>query len=270
MPPRRAFRSVPPSAELVAEEARLSQLLQEQALRREQTELRRQEQRRPLLSELWGSPAYDGFVEDLMLKLVRWPKYADTARLLRDPRRLVRDLVDALGRNTRDGRGRFHTTFTLARAGLRSFLRCPYHAPSQQVNGDVQRGKSTVEALQVLVVKLINDSEVVRDRCFSVLGTQLQPWADDVANKMTRVAAEPLSAAEEAAAAAVEEEEAVAAQGAEDGAVAQVGEASSHLFRVTPLMRPGVTRAAHDEELRRTAAEGGCIVFSRTGRASTG
>ena len=53
-----------------------------------------------------------------------------------------------------------------------------------QVNGDVQRGKSTMEAFQALIVKRINDSERVRDKCFSVLGTQLLPWAEDLSNKI--------------------------------------------------------------------------------------
>ena len=72
-----------------------------------------------------------------------------------------------------------------------------------QVNGDVQRGKSTIEAFQALTVKRINDSPDCRDKCFTVLGTQLLPWAADVTNKMGRAAAAPTARA--AAAAAVED-----------------------------------------------------------------
>lgn len=57
-----------------------------------------------------------------------------------------------------------------------------------QVNGDVQRGKSTIEAFQSLIVKLVNDDKTVRDRCFSVLGTQLLPWAHDLARKVSGMA----------------------------------------------------------------------------------
>jgi hypothetical protein len=117
------------------------------------------------------------------------------------------------------------------------------------VNGDVQRGKSTVEAFKALVVKRINDSDACRDKCFTVLGTHLVPWAADVANKMQRAATAPVDEDDEA----------------ELEAVDALEENAERLFRVTPITAVGRHAKQHDDELQRTMAEGGCIVFSRTG-----
>ena len=45
------------------------------------------------------------------------------------------------------------------------------------INGDVQRGKSSVEAFMCLIVQTINDSPRCADRCCSVLVTILKTWA---------------------------------------------------------------------------------------------
>ena len=120
------------------------------------------------------------------------------------------------------------------------------------MNGDVQRGKSTVEAFKALVVKLINDSGACRDTCFTLLGTQMLPWAADVANKMERAAAP-----------------AAARGGAEaDGGAAEDAAAVAlrdPWFLVTPICAPrGTSQREHEAALQRTMVEGGCIVFSRT------
>jgi hypothetical protein len=123
------------------------------------------------------------------------------------------------------------------------------------VNGDVQRGKSTMEAFQALIVKHVNDSAACRDRCFSVLGTQMVPWAADVANKMQRAAIGP-----SAAGAAAEDE-------AEDDEIdtADLAADVCNLFTVTSICAPAKTSwKEHLKALRATMEQGGCIVFSRT------
>jgi hypothetical protein len=53
-----------------------------------------------------------------------------------------------------------------------------------QVNGDCQRGKSTVEAVFAAIVCYIHRSEAVLDRCYTLLGTGMVPWAASLVHKM--------------------------------------------------------------------------------------
>jgi hypothetical protein len=259
MPPRRARALT--DEERALEQAREERMaLERQLLVTRQLVARNAEREReallPLLCEL-SDAALSAFLAALLQQLRAWPKFGTIAGLLspESQERLVRDVVDALARNTRGAHGRVQTTFNL------------------QVNGDVQRGKSTMEAFQALCVKYINDSPAVRDRCFSVLGTQMVPWAADVSNKMQNAAMGPVpprAAAARAAGAGAAGAGAGAAADADAGAedaeadTHELEEALGPLFRVTPICGPRGSKHTWDDELQRTAREGGCIVFSRT------
>jgi hypothetical protein len=137
------------------------------------------------------------------------------------------------------------------------------------VNGDVQRGKSLCEAFMVLIVKRINDSTACADKCCSVLGTVLMPWAADVTNKMTRVGAAPAlgpapapAGAQDAPAGAQEAGEEEAAE--EQTAVTELQADCGALFDVAPICGTGVSRDQLNKRLRDVVSAGGCIVFSRT------
>jgi hypothetical protein len=77
-------------------------------------------------------------------------------------RRLVEDLVLALSRNSVDRFGKVQTTFKLF------------------VNGDPQRGKSNVEAVMVRIVHFISNSPLVKDKCYSLLGSVMIGWAQSL------------------------------------------------------------------------------------------
>ena len=55
-----------------------------------------------------------------------------------------------------------------------------------QINGDVQRGKSTVEAFIALVTWLISNSTLCLDNACTVLGTQMSAWARNLSQSMGR------------------------------------------------------------------------------------
>lgn len=73
---------------------------------------RRAEALRPFLSEL-SQEDLSAFVDRLMGRLQSWRRFNDIGTLLEDPRRYVEDIVFALARNRRDGRGRVEQTFLL-------------------------------------------------------------------------------------------------------------------------------------------------------------
>ena len=59
-----------------------------------------------------------------MAQLRTWPRFPQIGALLRDPERLVRDVVDSLARNTRGATGRPDTVFTLQVRGACARSRC--------------------------------------------------------------------------------------------------------------------------------------------------
>jgi len=181
----------------------------------------------------------DAFVASLVAQLRQWHQFSRIERLLASPERLVRDIVLAL-RQERTPHGRPTTLYNL------------------QINGDVQRGKSTVEAFTAYTVKLINDSPACRDRCFSVLGTHMVPWATDVKHKVEGAAAR--SVPPPAGAPPPEDDGAGEADEEARDAAALQRDAGS-LFLVTHISGRS---AAHAELLSATLDQGGCVVFSRS------
>ena len=154
----------------------------------------------PFLYEL-DPPALDAFIAGLMQQLQTWSQFRKIERLLRSPERLVRDVVGALSAQNapRSASGRVVTTFTLQARR--------YACATRERRWPLVRHHAAHAGASCCsrAVKLINDSQACRDKCFSLLGTQLLPWAADVANKMTRAAMAPAAApstADEAAAAA--------------------------------------------------------------------
>jgi hypothetical protein len=77
-------------------------------------------------------------------------------------RRLVEDIVFALSKNKVNYEGKVQLTYKLF------------------VNGDPQRGKSNVEAVMVRIVHFINNSPLVKDRCYSLLGSVMIGWAESL------------------------------------------------------------------------------------------
>lgn len=77
-------------------------------------------------------------------------------------RRLVEDIVLALSRNSVDRFGGVQTMFKLF------------------VNGDPQRGKSNVEAVMARIVHFISNSPLVKDKCYSLLGSVMIGWAESL------------------------------------------------------------------------------------------
>lgn len=78
---------------------------------------------------------------------------------------LLRVIADALRAQGHDE----HTPYN-ARGAKLPHVQC--------INGDMQRGKSTVEALMAAIVQTVNNSPACADRCCTFLVTQLQAWAD--------------------------------------------------------------------------------------------
>lgn len=237
-------------------EAQVEALASELRRRRERNEALAERTREQTLRLLhtFSPDEVDGFVAGLMTQIRNWSQYERIEALLHEPERLVRDVVDALRLNPRSTYGRPQVTFNLqARIVAACFSDRQDLTRHGQVNGDVQRGKSKIEAFQALVVKYINDSQSCRDKCFTVLGTQMVPWAVDVANKMERAAMGP--------SAALEEDDPDF-----EPDVAELVDASSALFLVTHIKGAGgrAGREAHAKLVERTMKEGGCIVFSRT------
>ena len=77
-------------------------------------------------------------------------------------RRLVEDIVLSLSRNRVDRHGKIQVMFKLF------------------VNGDPQRGKSNVEAVMARIVHFINNSPLVKDKCYSLLGSVMIGWAESL------------------------------------------------------------------------------------------
>jgi hypothetical protein len=87
-----------------------------------------------------------------------------------NPLGILHDVVDSFRREQHDSRPNLSasTTWML------------------QVNGDVQRGKSTVEAFIALVTWCIHTSDLCADRACTFLGTQMRAWAQSPDSNMRR------------------------------------------------------------------------------------
>lgn len=87
-----------------------------------------------------------------------------------NPAEILHDVVDSFRREQGDSAPRLSASTTWM----------------VQVNGDVQRGKSAVEAFIALVTNLIHDSDLCEDRACTILGTQMQAWARALQGNMVR------------------------------------------------------------------------------------
>jgi hypothetical protein len=108
-------------------------------------------------------------VADFVTRCVAWlakehkQRYDDLSKVFGgDARRLVEDIVFALSKNGVDRDGKVTHTYKLF------------------VNGDPQRGKSNVEAVMARIVHFINDSPLVKDKCYSLLGSVMIGWAESL------------------------------------------------------------------------------------------
>lgn len=113
MPPRkRPAASQDPEDALL--DARLEEMARALRLRQERAASaaqRQAEEALPYLSEM-DAPSLDAFLARLVAQLRGWPRFPQIEALLA-PERLVRDVVDALARNTRGAAGRTETTFNV-------------------------------------------------------------------------------------------------------------------------------------------------------------
>lgn len=135
----------------------------------------------PLLSEL--TPQRLGDFKDALAEDIEnvYPKMVSEVNTLleHDWRDLLHHVVDSLAAQ-RQRRGSSRV--------LRDCVTTKVNVVC--VNGDIQRGKSTVEALYAAIIFEVHRSNLVADKCCTMIATQLQSWAmalkDTVNSKAVR------------------------------------------------------------------------------------